>query len=293
MAEKSVIFYECLDVQKHPTFDCKLAIKGINSLPDPQWRVTEPSIASDLAVIVDQEATSTKPAHLRFLRIREDAPFKLDAARQLAPVEVAQNEAITEFTWLVLWPDHYLAGVNMRDAPTHKKLQMYFNATSGQQTHIVNLFRPDVLKQLKEMQTNGSLRKLQVSVRMSELENLASKKSLTGFKSILAAGKEADALTLDVTLSIGRGHPEEALSNGVATSAVELAGSVDLLESMNVIGIDAQGERREINLKQERLGGAINLEASSTNAAIFREIEKVRGAVEGEIGPMSKAARGK
>lgn len=293
MAEKSVVFYECLDVQKYPAFDYKLAVEGINSLPDAQWRVKEPSIASDLAVIVDQEATATKPAHLRFLRIREDAPFKLDAARKLAPVEVAQNEAITEFTWLVLWPDHYLAGVSMRDAPTHKKLQTYFNATSGQQTHIVNLFRPDVLKRLKEMQNKGTLRKLQVSVRMSELENLASKKALAGFRSILAAGKEADALTLDVTLSIGRGHPQEALSNGVAASAVELAGSVDLLESMNVVGIDAQGERREINMKQERVGDTINVEASSTNAAIFRDIEKARSAVEEEIGPMSKATRGK
>jgi hypothetical protein len=292
MAERKVVFYACEDIEKQPPFDCDAAVEGINALEDAQWRVSDIGLASDLAVIVDQPSTATKPAHLRFLRIREETPFKLSAARELTPVEIAANEAITEFTWVVIWPDHYLAGINAPDAPGHKKLARYFSATSGEQTHIVNLLQPDVIKRLKELRRRGHLRKLQVSIRMSELEKIAAQTELPGFKSIIAAGRDADAVTLDISLSVGRGRPEARLSDGVAQSAEELAAMVDALESMHVAGLDAEGERREINLKQERIGGVIQIEASTTNAQIYRAIERTRKAIEQDIGSLNNAARG-
>jgi len=292
MAERQVLFYACEDIEKRPPFSGTAAVTGLAGLEDSQWRMPDKGLASDLAVLVDQEGTETKPSHLRFLRIREDAPFKLSAARQLAPVEVAENEAIAEFTWVVLWPDHYLAAVNARDAPTHKKIGAYFNYTSGEQTHIVSLLSPDVLKRLKEMRKNGKLRSLQVSVRMSELEKIAAAKTLPGFGSLIAAGKEADALVLDIRLGIGRGHRESRLNDATAQSAEELAGFVEVLESMHVSGYDKDGNKQDINLKQERIGGPIQIEASTSNAQVYAAIERTRKEVEKDIGSLENAARG-
>jgi hypothetical protein len=115
VAERQVVFYECQNVPEQTSFDRLAAVEDINALEDEDWQV--PDDESDLAVIVDDPGTSTKPSLLRLLRIRSDRPFKLSAARQLTPVEVAANEAITEFTWVVIWKDHFAAGVSSRDAP--------------------------------------------------------------------------------------------------------------------------------------------------------------------------------
>jgi hypothetical protein len=292
MAERQVVFYECQNVEKQPPFDRLRAVSGINGLQDPEWRVPDLGLESDLAVIIDRVGTQSAATHARFLRIRPDAPFKLSAARELRPVEVEANEAITEFTWLVIWPDHFLAGVNARDAPGHKKLATYFSQTSREQAYIVNLLRPDVIKRLKEMRRHGKLRKLQVSVRMSELEMINQQRALPGFGPLLAAGRGAEALTLDITLSVGRGRKEARLGDNIAQSAEELAGFVDALESMHVTGLDAEGERQEINLKQERIAAPITIESSTSNAQIYRAIERGRTAIEQEIGSLANAARG-
>ncbi len=293
MADRQVVFYACEDIENKPSFDCGAAVAGINGLEDAQWRVLDAGLASDLAVIVDKqpEAPST-PGRLRFLRIRDDKPFKLSLARVLTPIEVAENEAITEFTWALLWPDKYLAGVNMPQAPQLKKLGYYFGVTSGQQTHVVNLFEPDVLKRLKEMRTHGTLRKLQVSGQMSELEKIAEKKALPGFGPFLTAGRAADSLILDVKLGIGRGKPGKYLNDATAQTAEELAQAVDLLESMNVAGLDKDGNRQEINLKHERIGEPIQIDASSSNAQIYLLIEKARSDIEQRISSLTNAARG-
>ena len=292
MAERQVVFFACEDIEKQVPFDCNAALEGLNKLKDADWRVADPGLSSDLAVIVDQEPKApSKPAHLRFLRIRDDAPFKLSAARKLTPVEVAANEAITEFTWAVLWPDKYLGGINMPQAPALKKLDRYFGATNSQQTHIVNLLRPDVIERLKEMRKYGKLRKLQVSVRMSELEKAAAHSALPGFGSLIAAGKTAEALNVDVTFSVGRSKAEASLNDGTAQAAEELAAVVDALESMNVTGYDKEGEKQEINLKRERIGGPIQIEASTSDTQLYRAIERTRQEIEKEIGSLDKAAR--
>ena len=103
MADRTVVFYECQDIEHIPPFDRLDAVSGINGLPDNAWRVSDAD--SHLAAIIDAEGSATEPTCLRFLRIRPDRPFALSAARQLAPVAVANNESITEFTWAVLWPD--------------------------------------------------------------------------------------------------------------------------------------------------------------------------------------------
>ncbi len=289
MAERQVVFYECQDIEKQPDFDRLTAVGGINDLADTDWRVLDDE--SDLGVIVDKRGSSTSPTHLRFLRIRPDAPFKLSAARQLKPVEVAEDESITEFTWAVLWPDNFLAAVSSRDAPGHKKLSLYFHETSGEETHIVNLFRPDVVQRLKVLQKNG-LRNVQVKVQTSHLQQIEADRGTRGFKQFWNAGKGTEAATIGIELSVGRSGPDATLNDALGLSAVALAEHVDLVESMHVSGRDKHGEIETINMKHERIGGQIEIASSTSNAAVYRAIERVRTTVEKDAGKLDNAARG-
>ena len=111
MAERQVVFYECQDIDQRTPFARLKAVGGINNLDDEDWRVPDGDF--DLGVIVDRKGSSTEPTRLRLLRIRPDAPYMLSAARQLTQVEVADDENITEFTSVVLWPDNFMAAIGL------------------------------------------------------------------------------------------------------------------------------------------------------------------------------------
>jgi hypothetical protein len=289
MAERQVAFYECQDVQNRAPFDRRMAVAGINGLSDAAWRVVDGD--SDLAVIVDAAGTSSQPTHIRLLRIRPDRPFKLSAARQLTPVEVAENESITEFTWAVLWPDNFLAAVSSRDAPGHKKLGVYFRETSRQATHIVNLFQPDVVQKLKELRTHG-LRQLQVKVQTSHLQQIEADGAIKGWAALFKAGKGTDAGTIGIELSVGRAGPDATLDRDLGAGAEQLSEYVDYLESMSVKGRDAHGEIQTINMKHERITSPIEIDGGTSNDAVYRAVQRARTVVEQDIEGLDRAARG-
>jgi hypothetical protein len=289
MAERQVVFYECQDIDKRPPFDRLKAVAGINDLDDEDWRVPDGDF--DLGVIVDRKGGSTQPTQLRLLRIRPDAPYMLSAARQLTRVEVADDENITEFTSVVLWPDSFMAAISSRDAPGHKRLSLYFNVTSDQDTHIVNLFRPDVAQRLKVLREHG-LRSVQIKVQTSHLQQIEADKDTKGFGQFWKAGKGTDAATIGIELTVGRSGLDATLNNALGLSAEALAEHIDLLESMHVKGRDQHGEIEEINMKHERIGVAVDIEASASNDAVYRSIERARKTAEKDAGKLEKAARG-
>jgi hypothetical protein len=193
MPERQVVFYECQDVDGAADFDRISALTDINNLDDDDWRVQD--FDTHLAVIVDRVGTATRTSRLRLLRIREDAPYKLSAARQLTLVEVEDDESISEFTYVVIWPDKFLGGISSRDAPGHKKLTRYFAETSGERTHIVNLFWPDVVARLRELRAN-ELRQVRVKVQTSNLEQIEADRQVRGFGQLFNAGLGTDAATI-------------------------------------------------------------------------------------------------
>jgi hypothetical protein len=289
MAERQVFFYECQDVVQRQAFDRLKAVAGINGLSDVDWRV--PDRESDLGVLVDRPGTASSATYLRFLRIRSDAPFKLSVARELQPIEVAENENITEFTWAVIWPDGFLAAVSSRDAPGHKKLSSYFHNTSGEQVHIVSLFRPDVVQRLKELR-EGGLRSVKIKLQTSHIQQIEADERTRGFWQFWRAGRGTEAATIGVELTVGRSGPDATLNNGLGLSVQALADHVDLLESMHVSGLDRNGEKETINIKHERVGGPIDITGNTSNQAVFRAVDRTRRAVEEDSGPLSQAARG-
>lgn len=289
MAERQVVFYACQDFPELPAFDARAAVAEINKLSDQDWRVVDGD--SHIAVIVDSTGSKTAPIQLRLLRIRPDAPFRLTAARKLTPVNVAKNESITEFTWAMIWPDKYMGAISSRDAPGHKKLADYFFATGDQGTHIVNLFRPDMVKRLKELRANG-LRQVQVKVRTSEFQQKEFDEKRTGFGQFFKAGGGTDAATIGVDLSVGRSGPDAKLSNEIGAGVSYLADHVDAVESLHVKGFNKHGEVETINLKQERVKLATEIAYGTSNDDVYRAIKRARRDIEKDIGPLDKAARG-
>jgi hypothetical protein len=289
MAERQVVFYECQDIDERPPFDRLKAVGSINNLDDEDWRVPDGDF--DLGVIVDRKGSATDPTRLRLLRIRPDAPYMLSAARQLTRVEVADDENITEFTSVVLWRDNFMAAISSRDAPGHKRLSLYFDVTSDQETHIVNLFRPDVVQRLKVLREHG-LRSVQVKVQTSHLAQIEADDATRGWGQFWKAGKGTDAATIGIELTVGRSGPDATLNHALGLSAEALADHVDLLESMHVKGREQHGEIETINMKHERIGVAVDIEASASNDAVYRTIERARKTAEKDTGKLEKAARG-
>jgi hypothetical protein len=289
MAERQVVFYECQDIDNRPPFDRLKAVVDINDLDDEDWRV--PDGDYDLGVIVDRPGSATATTRLRLLRIRPDAPYMLSAARKLTRVQVAANEHIAEFTSAVVWPDNFMAAISSRDAPGHKRLSLYFNVTSDQDTHIVNLFRPDVVQRLKVLREHG-LRSVQAKVQTSHLAQIEADDRTKGWGQFWKAGKGTDAAMIGVEVTMGRSSPDATLNNAFGLSAEALAEHIDLLESMHVKGRDQHGEIEEINMKHERIGVAVDIEASASNDAVYRAIERARKTAEKDAGKLANAARG-
>ncbi len=289
MAERQVVFYECRDFPEADAFDLDAALADINDLEDADWRQVDGD--SQLAVLVDKTVSGKKPAHVRILRIRPDAPFRLTAARSLSPVEIEEDEDITEFTWAAIWPDHFMGAVSMRDAPAHKKLGDYFFSTSDQATHIVNLFRPDMVERLRELKDNG-LRQVQVKVRTSQFQQKELDEKRTGLRQFFNAGTGTDAATIGVDLSVGRSGPDAKLAKEIGTGVVYLAEHIEAVESLHVKGVNDAGEIETINLKQERLKAPIEITPAVTNDGVYAVIRRARRDLEKEIGPLSNAARG-
>jgi hypothetical protein len=290
MPERQVVFYECQDVEDCVAFNRVAAVSGINALEDADWRVEDYDGESEFGVIVDQVGNADKPSRLRFLRIRQDTPFVLSAARKLTPVQVKEDERISEFTHVVIWPDGFMGAISSREAPSHKRLSLYFEVAADQYTHIVNLFDPDTIKRLRELEKYG-LRNVKVKLRKSELQQIQDDEEVRGFGNLFKAGGGTDAVTIGIELGVGRSH-KLALDPELAAGAVELAEMGDQLESMVVKGRDKHGDIQTINMKKERLSASVDLPAGATNKTIYRGIREARKKVEQQIKSLDRAARG-
>lgn len=290
MPERQVVFYECQNLEDCDDFDRIAALTGINDLDDEDWRVPDYDGVSEFGVIVDRVGDAAKSSRLRFLRIRQDAPFVLSAARKLTPIEVKEDERISEFTHVVMWPDGFLGAISSRDAPSHKRLSLYFEGASEQHSHIVNLFDPDAIKRLRELKKYG-LRNVKVKLRNSEIKQIEEDEGVRGFSNLLSAGKGTHAVTVGIELGVGRAH-SMALDPELAAGAVELAEMGDQLESMVVRGRDKNGDIQTINMKRERVSAGVDIPDGANNARVYRGIRDARKMVEKRIGGLNRAARG-
>ena len=234
MAEHQVVFYECQDIPNRTQFDRLAAVRDLNNLADQDWRVTDHDGMEMGGHFVHQDGTHNSPTRIVFLRIRQDELHLLSAARQLTLWQPPAGDEFSEVTHAVIWPDNFMAAVTNRDAPPHKRLAHYFCETSGQQTHIVNLFNPDVVARLRELRAGG-LRNINVKVKTSHIAQLEQDRRVRGFRQLWNAGRGTNVATIGIELGVGR-QRDAHLDDSLAEEAEALATMGDLLESMTVRG---------------------------------------------------------
>jgi hypothetical protein len=287
MAERQIVFYACQDFQRLPAFDRLAAVRGINDLSDADWRVQD--YETEMGVIVDRVGDARTSTRLRFIRIREDSPHVLTAARQLSLLAPPEGE-FSEFTWAVIWPDNYMAAVSSRDAPGHRRLAVYFKETSGQRTDIVNLYQPDVVQRLNEIKRR--LRSVDIRVQTSRLEQMEADERTRGFAQLLRAGTgTTDAAQIELKLSVGR-DPEATLSDDLGQETVDVARQAELLERLVVKGRDHDGVIQEIDMKKERLTVPVDVGPTASDQYIYNEIEHARALIERDYNSLDRGARG-
>lgn len=285
--KRRVVFYGVEDVDGRPEFDPVAALSPLGDLSDEDWTVHEHN--TTMAVIVDHVGTKTSPSHLRFLRLRDDRPYQMGRDRQPRLIDLEEDSRVTEFTFVVIWPDGFAAALSSRDAPSIKYLSTYFARTSGQQCVIADLFSTDVVQRLRRLlKTGGGLTKASVKVQTAVAQQIENDEQLRGFSSFWKSTRGFEAVTAEVTLSVDRKR-DRFLDPGVGAEIEHLVSYGDLIDTMVVKGKDPAGHRDEINLKTERRSLHIAYDERSSVGEIYREIEQARRDLKG--GPLDHSAR--
>jgi hypothetical protein len=285
MPERNVYFYATEDADQQTPFDRVGAASPINALSDADWMVNEHDIV--MAVLVDQVGDGTNPTWLRFLRLRDDRPYQMGRDRQPRFVDLAEDARVTEFTFMVLWPDGYMAALSSRDAPHTKYLATYFDRTSGQKCRIVDLYASDVVQRLEELK-KGGLTRAEVKVRTAKVQQIEDDEQIRGFKPFWVAGRGQEAVTVKVELSVDRSR-DRFLATEVVEEVQHLVSYGDLIDGLKVAGRNGDGKRDEINLKKERRSTEINFEETAAATEIYRRMQQARRDLPG--GDLDHSAR--
>src|SRR5207302_3438099 len=124
-------FYGWEDIEGLPEFERVPAATAVQGLAAQAWAFTEDDFVT--AVLVDREGTNTDPTCLRFFRLRsgDDVPHIL-RGQVPTPLQLQQNEAVTDWTHVVIWSDNYAAHDSRRDAPGLSRLATYFRERANQ-----------------------------------------------------------------------------------------------------------------------------------------------------------------
>jgi hypothetical protein len=291
VADRNIVFYAVENVDGKSAFDRLAATRGVNDLDEAVWVVEAHDIK--MGLIVDQVGDDVKPTRCRFLRIRDDRPYVISPDRQLSLIEIEENHRVTEFTHVILWRDGYLGARASRDAPPIKYLSTYFAAVAQEHCEIVNLYASDVIQRLKEMKGRG-LKKVQIKVRTATAMQLEQDEKLKWFKPFFVAGRETEAVTVDIGLSVDRAR-NKTLESGLGDATERLASYGDLVERLIVTGKDAQGNTQVINLKEQRIALPFPYSDAQSNDDAYATIEAARRQVTDTTrggSPLDKAARG-
>jgi hypothetical protein len=274
--DRTVVFFKALDVEGQAPFDRLVAVDDVNDLDADRWVVSYGGIL--MGVLVDEKGTDKAPTRLRFIRIRDTTPYVLDQKRQLALFPLDEGNQWAEFTHVVMWPDGFLGARSSRDAPVIKWLSQYFSATSGEHCQIVNIYAIDVVDQVKELAKAGGLTKVTSKIHTSEAEQLMKDDKLSHFQSFWAAGKDTEAITIEVTISVDR--TKKKLAKEVAEEAIRLASFDDMVDRLIISGRDAAGATQTVNLKEQRITQPIGWSDGDSNKQAYDAIIAARVSAE-------------
>jgi hypothetical protein len=291
---RRIRFFAWENLPESPDFDLGRAAQSVAALDNANWRYEAGDMTT--AALVDGQPAGNDPAKLRFFRLREgdDVPHKMDIERATSPVEVAEGEAITDWTHVVIWPDGYAAHDPHRDAPTLARLEAYFRAKTNERVKFVSLFDRGLIERLRALE---DLRAVELRIARPDALQDVQDQNLGMFEGIFNMARESESATLSTTISVGRSRTRH-LNPELKEEVVALAEvASEFLDHLIVRGVD-HGRSVQIDLLHQRIETYRSVRRASprvrqpepdlmydTIAAVRRELD--------EDGALDAAARGR
>lgn len=131
--KRRIVFQAWDDAKNFPPFDRVAAAESVHEIPEDGRSLTQLDFTT--GVLVDHVGDEKEPTCLRCFRLRggDQTPHKLGAKRVPSQVPLEDDEAITDWMHVVIWPDKFVAYDSRRDAPSLTRLSNYFGEMAEQQ----------------------------------------------------------------------------------------------------------------------------------------------------------------
>lgn len=290
---RRITFYGWKDVWNRTPFDRLGAAQAVSQLDAADWALDDGGDFTS-AVLIDEAGTRRSPTFLRLFRLRsgDETPHKLNAQRVATPVDLEADEAITDWTHVVIWPDNYAAHDSRRDAPGMGRLSIYLREMVSEHVRFFPLYDRTLIDQLREL---DDIKSVEVKLQMSKAEHMADLRDRGLFGGILGIGEATDAVTVSTKVSVGQSR-KHFLSGIVRGEVIDIAAQAEeLLDHLTVNGV-RDGQPVHIDLLRSKLTYALSVARSRalTNApdpdAMYQAIIDARGSLT-KIGVLQRAVR--
>jgi hypothetical protein len=282
---RRIVVYGWEDHDGFPEFDRPRAGRSIEGLPDGAWALEEDD-GFVTGAVIDRVGSRSAPTCLRFFRLRsgDDLPHVLNARHEASPLQLERNEAITDWTHVVIWPDHFAAHDSRRDAPSLARLATYFRERANQRVRFFPLYDRSLIDQLDSL---DEFKALDIKFQLSRAEQLEPADQAGMLGGLIAVGQDADAVTVETRVSVGQSRAQR-LSQRLRGEVHELAQHAEEILDKLVITGERDGRTVTIDVLRRRLDDDVRVRRSRTlgNApepdAMYRSIVGSRAGLEQE-----------
>jgi hypothetical protein len=246
--QRRVVFYGWEDIEGMPAFEHIRSADAVTNLPPTAWAYAEDDFVT--GCLVDRQGSDEEPTCVRFFRLRsgDELPHIL-RDRLPTPLELEQDEAITDWTHVVIWPDSFAAHDSRRDAPGLNRLATYFRERANQRVRFFPLYDRSLIDLLEGL---DEIKAVELKIQLSRAEQLEQAGQGGLFAGLIDVGREADAAVISTRISVGMSR-RNFLSPSVRQEVLGLAQNAEeFLDSLQITGI-REGHTVYIDLLRRRL----------------------------------------
>lgn len=257
--KRRIVFQAWDDAKNFPPFDRVAAAETVHEFPEDGWSLAQLDFTT--GVLVDHVGDEKAPTCLRCFRLRagDQRPHKLGAKRVPSQVPLEDDEAITDWMHVVIWPDKFVAYDSRRDAPSLTRLSNYFGEMADQQVRFFPLYDRSLIDELEGLDEIKAIDIKFALARAEQVSALSQKGMLGGLYKI---GKDLNAATVSTRVSVGQSR-KTFLKSGVQDEVTEWAGSADeFLDTLVITGVK-DGQVVHIDLLNKRLDDEASISRSA------------------------------
>ncbi len=255
---RRIVFYGWEDIEGLPQFEREASARAVGRLQGADWAVVDDDFVT--AVLVDHVGSANEPTCLRCFRLRsgDDVPHVMRRGRVPAPLALEQDEAVTDWTHVVIWPDNRAAHDSRRDAPSLSRLARYLRETTACHVRFFPLYDRTLVDQLQAL---DDIKAVEIQMQVPRAEQLAEAARGGLFGGLITVGQEAEALVVTAKVSVGRSR-RHFLNRGMRDEVVGLAPRAEeLLDNLVITGV-TDGETVYIDVLKSRLEERVNVRRS-------------------------------